>query len=362
MKSFHGFKNFLDDSVKQKNKKEDFYEKNLSKVLAVALMVSLLAGCASSRGGGSSSADGQSETQEITWPDKPVSVYIPASPGGSTDLTGRVVMQGLQNSLGQPFNVINQSDGGGVVAMETVRNADPDGYTLLYYHSSFYPAVYSGVYDKDPNTDFKPIIAFKDLNSTQALVANLDAPYDTLDEFIEYAKANPGTVKWGVLTGGSTHFMAGIFEKGAGIDINIVDAGTQADMITGVLGGHLDVTLTGANKAREYLDSGDMKVLAVMTADGKPSELLPDVELATDKYPDVGIIPGSWIIYGPKDMDEELVQKINQEVMAVVEDEDTIQQFADSGYLFENYDVDETMEYLTELSDMVKGVAAELGY
>src|SRR5690606_397614 len=130
------------------------------------------------------------------YPERPVTIVVAFSPGGGTDLAARYYAERLTARLGQPVVVENKAGANGTIGAASVARARPDGYTLLYGSNSTLsaaPYLYSKL-TYDPINDFDAVVRLGDVPSV--LVANLDTPYDTFDEFLSYAKANPGKLSW----------------------------------------------------------------------------------------------------------------------------------------------------------------------
>ncbi len=133
-------------------------------------------------------AAGSTSAQQ--WPDKPIKLLVPFAAGGNIDVTGRLMAARLSQTLGQQMVVENRVGGGGIIAMEAVQRATPDGYTLLWASTNvmaIVPATNKVKYD--PAKDYAPISELG--SSPQVLVINSSVPAKTVAEFVAYAKAQP---------------------------------------------------------------------------------------------------------------------------------------------------------------------------
>lgn len=185
-------------------------KKRVSIMLAAALCMSVFAGCSSQSAAPSGSTEPAKEEQKAeastdgqkaekaeqgeksaVWPTDSVQLIVASTAGGFADTHARLVAQYLQESTGVPFAVVNQADGGGIVAYDTVKNAAPDGKTLLFYHSNFALACTTNVYEADPIADFTTI-AQLETGGSQVMVVSAKSPYETLDDFINAAIEKPG--------------------------------------------------------------------------------------------------------------------------------------------------------------------------
>ena len=243
----------------------------MKKVLVILLVAMLAAS--------SAFASGSSESGAAGLP-KSVEVYVPAKAGGGTDVMARALANQMAADSGSAFTVINNTDGNGVVSMETIRTAKGDGTKILQYHTSMEIKTATGVYKYSAAEDFKVIAASLMLDkAAYVLVVASDAPYQTVDEVVAYAKANPGKLLCGVETGGNTHIMSGMFSQAAGIEIKYVEAGTDTEKLTSIVGGNIDIAFVNMNQAKQYIEAGKVTALAVCARDpeGGRGVALPDV-------------------------------------------------------------------------------------
>lgn len=300
-------------------------KKQLTGIIACITAAMVLGGCASSNSSqtsgndtaGAQTSQEQSEdnSKEADWPTGPVTIYVPAKAGAGTDLQARILAQYIQKSTGKAATVINQPDGGGTVAFESVRNAKADGNTLLFYHSNLIAAYWTGTYDQTYK-DFTNICTVTD-NGSQAFVAAPDAPYNDLKELAEYAKENPETIKTGVQIGGGSHITMAVLEQSADIKLKMVEAGSNSDKLAGLAGGHIDFTVQDLLTAKQYEEAGKLKILAV----GTKSDRYPEYKSCEEEgYPEIGQRT-LYILHGPKDLDQSVVDAINESVKNMGTDE-----------------------------------------
>ena len=256
------------------------------------------------------------------WPNGTVTVKVAANAGGGTDNIVRVLAAAMQQSTGEAFTVVNDSTGNGTVAYEAIRNAKPDGYTLLLYHSTMAIQYYQGAYGFNPadENNFTVIANVPNGGSSDVLVVPATAEYKTLDEFVAYCQANPGVI-FGNQNGGFGQLEFLLLNSRAALDARFVDAGGQADTIISLLGGNINACFIGDAAASQYAESGDMICLAV--CDSKRSELLPDVATFTELGYDIVFKPTP-VLLGPAGMDPELVAQINAAFDVIATDEDAI--------------------------------------
>lgn len=288
------------------------------------------------------------------WPNGPVKLLIPAKPGGGSDISARIFADYLQKTIGSPVVVINQPTGGGSVAFEEIYNAKPDGQTLVFYHIGIIISSNTGRFNH-PMSDFTPIVAAQSY-PPQVLATSGDAPWNTLAEFVEDAKANPGKYVMGVTFGSASHFIAGEIMESTGIKLKLVEAASEVDKVAALAGGHINLGNLGAGPAKQYVGAGQLKVLALLTHTANP------------KYPDFipvkaqGVGISDWdsptFVWGPPGMDPALVKKINAAVAGYGDDPEVAARLAsaDSGFVYRN--VEET-QALINANDELFGALAE---
>jgi len=244
------------------------------------------------------------------YPAKTVKIVAPVQPGGGVDLTARTVAEQLTKSMGQSFIVENVSGGGGVIASQTVKNAAPDGYTLMLGYVATHgtvPAVRKVPYDAVK--DFTPIAMV--VGTPNVLVVNAGVPANDMKSLIAYAKANK--VSYGSSGQGSlTHLAMEQFRAVAGFDAVHAAYRGIGPAITDVLGGQTQMMMPGLAAALPHIKSGKMKPIAITGLKRHP--LLPDTptfeELGYKGFDGV-----QWYsIVGPAKMPPEIVKKLNDEI------------------------------------------------
>ena len=294
---------------------------------------------------------------EAEWPEGDVTVVVPAAAGGGTDIFTRIVTDYLQRSTGKTFTVVNVDAGSGMVGFEQTRNADPDGSTIMFWHAGFYVTSATGQYDHDPNTDFSPLVMFEPVGNDgkQVFVVKGDAKWNTLDELLEDAKANPGTITYGCSAGGSAQMVAEMLMKANDSEFRLVDAASQTDKITGVAGGNIDVSAITLAAALQYVESGDLKILAVVDKEG------------TDDYKsayELGYEDCYWsqnlCVYGPAGMDESLCRAINEAFMQIGDDETAMSTMEGSNMVNLPLDYDASMEKFNDYETSVSAIASTM--
>lgn len=204
----------------------------------------------------------QGSQEEKPWPSDSVTVIVPYGAGGGTDKMARTITPYLEKSFGQSVVVVNKPGAAGELGMAEMNAADPDGYTLglISFPDNFSMASYKDVsYDNDK---FIYLAAFTE--TPTILVVPPNSPFDTLEDFVAYAKQNPG--KLTVSESGDSHTLTTVlFEEAAGIDLTTVNYSGGGDNLNAVLGGHVDAGVMAMLFADTVLDQG-CKVLGIAGA------------------------------------------------------------------------------------------------
>lgn len=249
-------------------------------------------------------------------PDRPIRIVVPWAPGGSTDILARIVGENLRQALGQPVIVENRPGASGNVGSDAVAKAAPDGATLLFGSMSTHAmnqALFSAM-PFDGVADFAPIALLAFVTNT--MVINPAVPAKTVQEFIDYAKQNPGKIAYASAGAGSTnHLCAALFAKMAGIDMVHVPYRGGAPAVLDTVAGQTQLLFSAGTQTLEHVRAGKLTLLAVTEA--KRAALLPDVPTVAETIP--GYEMAVWYAaFGPAGMPEDLVTRLNREINRVL--------------------------------------------
>ena len=224
------------------------------------------------------------------WPTRPVTVIVPYSPGGNTDMMARLAGQYLATKLGQSFVIENRPGGSGSVGAIGVARAQPNGYTLLFGASTQIiniPMLQKVAYD--PNKDFEPVCIFGAGPYLLGVKASL--PVSTLREFVAYVKANPAKLNYATAgLGGNVHLNTALFLARAGLDMVPIPYKSGAPAMSGLASGEVDMYFGNASELMQHTDNQHIKILAVSTLQRLPQ--LPNVPTVAETYP--GFDTSSW--------------------------------------------------------------------
>lgn len=243
------------------------------------------------------------ETHETSWkPESAISVVVPAGAGGNTDLSARVFAQYVKEIAGVDCVVVNANGAAGSVAAEQVKQANPDGLTVLYGHNLVNVANVAGITDYN-YSEFKlgPTFA-KD--PAQGLYVNSEK-YKDLNEFIEAAKAAPGQLKACTEVGAYTYYELLKFEKLAGIDLDLVDVGSNSDKVTAMLSGQVDLMPGAYINTKDYMEAGQFTCIGVPTEERYA--LISDIPTLKEQGIDLVYPDCDFSFYFPADTPDEVI-------------------------------------------------------
>ncbi|OQB98871.1 MAG: Tripartite tricarboxylate transporter family receptor [Spirochaetes bacterium ADurb.Bin110] len=294
---------------------------------------------------------------------KTVNVYVPAKAGGGTDVMARALANQISKVSGSDFVIINNFDGNGIVAFETIRNARPDGKNILQFHSTMILMTAMGKYKYNVIDDFTVIgVAVNPVESGYVFLVSPNAPYSNLKEFIDYAKKNPNKLLVGVQTGGSTHVMAGMLQDSAGIKLKMVEAGSDTEKLTALAGGNIDASFVNANQAKQYIEAGKLRALGVVSSDekGNRTVILPDIPTFIEQGVNVTFTTMNFIL-GPKGMNKDLVNKFYDYYKNAAEDKSVDSLLAQSGMQLRFYAQDEGIQQLKKHTAQLTEAIRSLG-
>jgi len=263
------------------------------------------------------------------YPVKPVTMLVPYAAGGPTDTVARVTAQAMGKPLGQTVIVENRPSNGGILAPELVKNAKPDGYTILIHHIGMAttPALYRQL-RFNPLTDFDYIGLINDVPMT--IIARQNFPAKDFKEFLAYIKANKDKISYANAgIGAASHLCGMLFMSAIQTDMLTVPYKGTAPAMNDLLGGTVDFMCDQTTNTTTQIKAGKVKVYGVTSLKRVPS--LPDIPTLNEqglKGFEVGIWHG---LYAPKGTPKPAIDKLVAALQEAVKDPTVNQRFADLG-------------------------------
>lgn len=263
------------------------------------------------------------------YPTKPITVIIPYSVGGTTDIVARLVTTQLGNSLGQSLIADNRVGGGGQIGWSAAARSAPDGYTLLTTEMSF--TIAPGLLPKlpfDARKDFSHVITAA--AAPHVLVINPGVPAKTVQEFVALAKAKPGSMNYGSGGNGTnTHLGGELFKSAAGVDLLHVPYKGAGQVLTDLMAGQVQALVTSLPTALPHIKSGKLRAL-VVTSDTR-SPLLPDVPSAKEaNLP--SFVMDFWVGFAaPAGTPTAIIEKLNHAIATTLTSSEGKRRLAEQG-------------------------------
>ena len=264
------------------------------------------------------------------YPNRPVRWLIGFAAGGPVDIVARIMSQWLSEHLGQQFVVENRAGSGGNLAAAAAVNSPPDGYTLLFVAPN--NAISTSLYKKLPYDfirDTVPVAGIMRL--TNMMVVPKDLPVKTVQEFIDYCKANPGKVSYASSGyGTSVHMSAELFKAMTKVDINHVPYRGSAIAYPDLISNKVQTIFDNLPGALEQVRGGNLRALGVTSPERWPS--VPDVPAIAETVPGFSAV-GFYGISAPKGTPPEIIDLLNKAVGEALKDPKLVARLADAGGL-----------------------------
>lgn len=284
---------------------------------AAATSLALLAGCSPAL---------------AAYPDAPVRMIIPYTTGAGTDVMFRQITPYLEKELGAKIVLENKPGANGDIGNEFVARAAPDGYTLIVNSTN---VLLSPLMQKDPKytveKSFAPIS--KIVTAQLLMVAHASAPFKTMREFIDYARANPGKLNYGGAGVGSPpDLMAELVRMRAPAPFTTVPYKGMGGVMSDLLGGQLDFTFTSSSNIKQFVDSGKLRGIAV--SGNQRSSKYPNVPTFKETGVDVTPMVGGfwWGMFAPLGTPDAIVQHVSRALARTLANPELVKKLEDGGY------------------------------
>ena len=294
-----------------------------------------------------------------SYPTKPVHVVISFTPGSSTDIVGRIVLQKLNEIWGQPVVPENRGGAGGSIGSAVVAKADPDGYTLLINSNahSVNPAIYAKL-PYETTRDFTDIVPLS--MQPNVLVVNAASPYKNLMDLVSAAKAKPGAINWGHAgIGSGTHLNTERFLAASGVKVTQIPFKGTPEVFAAMFSGDVQAYWAPISAAMGNIKGGRLRPLAVSTSARNPT--LPEVPTTGEAG-----VPGAdsplWFgIWGPAKMPADIVNKINADTRKALADPQVKERLQNSGNTTMDMSVQEFARFVRSEIDTYQKVIKDAG-
>ena len=318
----------------------------MKKILALALAAAMSLTLVACGGSKTPAASGSAETVDFPG-NKQVSLIVPYSAGGASDTVARIYASELEQSLGTSIVVSNVTGASGAIGLEQVRNSNPDGYTIAYMPVE--STMLKALGFTDLSTDDFRFIG-RAMTIPAAVTVRADAPWDTFEDFVNYAKEHPGEIQVGNSgTGSIWHIAAASIEKECGVQFTHVPFDGAAPAVAALLGGNIQAVTVSPSEVKNNVDSGDFKVLCVLGE--SRSSVVPDVPTAQELGIDI-TIQGWGGFAVPKDTPQAVIDILEKASETAINSDSVKKTLADRGY---------EHAYLSG-SDMDQKASEELAY
>ncbi len=265
------------------------------------------------------------------YPNRAITLVVPFPAGGVTDVVGREMARNLSKTLNQPVVVDNRAGAGGNIGTQAVARSKPDGYTLgilTVSAMSIAPHITKNL-GFVPEKDFTPITNI--VTTPGAIIAHVDTPFNTLQEMVKQAKAQPGKVSYASVGNGSIpHLTAEMFAQRAGVNLLHVPYRGAAPALQDLLAGHINLSFeTSLVSTVSNLANGKIKVLAITGPNRSPS--LPNVPtVAESGYP--GFSAQGWFgLFGPAGMPPKITAALSKAATDALNDPEVIERLKKLG-------------------------------
>lgn len=244
----------------------------------------------------------------MEYPTKPIEIFCPYSPGGPADITARVIAETAQKFLGQPMVVVGKTGASGTLAAGEVARSKPDGYKLVILTNTFFSATVKTMKVPFKPSDLVPIAMFAE--DLLGIVVRGDSEWKTINDLLDYGKKNPGKIKWAHTGRGNIqHIMTLLVFKKAGIETIEVPYKGVPEMLSALLGGHLDALSAPYASLQDHVKANKARYLLVHS--NQRSSGLPNVPSAKEAgFTETADLSVYWSLYAHKDTPKEIMKTL----------------------------------------------------
>lgn len=293
---------------------------------------------------------------DIDYPNGPVTVLMPAKPGGDVDSSGRLLAKDLESFLGETLVPTNVPDGSGAIAIKQLMDADADG-SILYNNFSW---AMNCAINKFPEYKFEDLVpvAVYAKNDTQILCVAADAPYSNAKELADYIVANPGEVSFAITLGSPSHYHCVAFEQACGGKFKRVDISSGSDKTISLLSGECNVLSSTYGIMKDYIEAGKVKVIGSLAAER--SALCPDIPTMDEQGVEMsgGVGFGvHYVVFVKAGTDQAIIDYVAGKIEQMVTDTSYAEDCANLGFAPYFLGGDDVVEFENAYMDFVGSFA-----
>jgi tripartite-type tricarboxylate transporter receptor subunit TctC len=293
------------------------------------------------------------------YPIQPITVILANAAGSQPDTIMRLLQPKMQELLGQLVTVESHDGAAGTIGANKVAHATPDGYTILFTTGSPItrnPFLQSD-YPFDPLTDLAPLSRTSEVQAM--MVASADAPFNTIEELVAYAKEHPGELTYSSAgIGSANHVVGELLNKAAGIEIVHVPYKGGAEVINALLGGHVTLSYGAAPVVIPHVNEGTLKLIA--SADPRRVPEYPGLPAIAEVYSGVEIT--SWhAFFAPGGTPQPVIDKLSEAIRAALNDGEVKERLGALGIVIVASTPDELGDWSSKEYNKLKDVIADLG-
>jgi len=293
------------------------------------------------------------------YPSYPIQVVVPNDPGSAGDMAARAFAEELAKTLKTPTVVLNKPGGSSTLGTDYVVKSKRDGYTILYANTS------AVVYARATNPEVVPYDPAKDLEPlgqhcllTLTVTVRADAPWKTFNEMIDYAKKNPGAVRFGIHGQGTIdHFNLELIKAWTGAEFNVIPFKGTAATVTALLGGHVDATVIVNSLASPHVSAGKLRMLLLT---GKMRDY-PDVPMITDVGYSRNLLSAWFGWFGPAGLSQEVKKVLIPAIEKTTKVPDLIQKIEKLGLVVDYKSPEELKKVMMSDYETARALAIKLG-
>ena len=292
------------------------------------------------------------------YPSKPIQITVPYPPGGTSDLTARILSGKLGGLLKQSVVVVNKPGGGGALGIQTIAAAGPDGYSVLTAPPGIVIVPLITPRAAFSLRDFLPVSLA--VSTPNVITVKSDSPFKTFEDLVEYARKNPGKLNFSSAGPGTTpHFAGELFKLETKTTITHVPMGGEAPAVAGLLGGHVELSLVSIGAVQKHLQAGTLRARA--TTYHKRLKDWPDVPTTNEKgYP--AILAVAWHGYFvPAKTPPDIARTLEGAFEAALRDKEVIALIEKAGMIVENLNAEAAARFLKEEEERWTRVARAAG-